>query len=443
MKIINPYSQIASIQPLRGNFHAHSTRSDGMCPPQQVIDDYAARGYDFLMLSDHDIYTTAQELAALDNKGMVLIPGNEVSRNGPHLLHIGEGGFVEPVGQRQTVISEIVQRGGLAIVNHPNWQNEFNHCSIERMREWVGYSGMEIFNGVIQRLAGSAYATGKWDMLLTDGRRIWGLANDDSHHPGRDVALGWNMVYARERTPQAVLEAVRAGRFYASTGVEISKIEVNDNKIRLETKNAQRISALAQNGARFAFADDSKIEVEVSPSARYVRFECWGAGETFAWTQPFFVEVEAAEARSKNFLRHWYLSDLVPGGAMRDTRCVSPREAGLRWTEVEAGGPRLPEGLVDTRSQSGGRAGVVYCWTKLESRAEGPAQLYLGYDGPVRVWVNGQQVFDGPGTNPATPDKVALNVEVRKGSNELLVALGTNQGKAWGIFARVEFQENA
>ena len=32
------------------------------------------------------------------------------------------------------------------------------------------------------------------------------------------------------------------------------------------------------------------LEVEVPADAGYVRFECWGAGETFAWTQPFFIK---------------------------------------------------------------------------------------------------------------------------------------------------------
>jgi len=39
----------------RGNLHTHTTRSDGSRPPEQVIADYEARGYDFLVISDHDV----------------------------------------------------------------------------------------------------------------------------------------------------------------------------------------------------------------------------------------------------------------------------------------------------------------------------------------------------------------------------------------------------
>ncbi len=47
-----------------------------------MIDDYAARGYDFLMISDHDIHTSPEDYAALDARGLVLIPGNEITRRG-------------------------------------------------------------------------------------------------------------------------------------------------------------------------------------------------------------------------------------------------------------------------------------------------------------------------------------------------------------------------
>jgi predicted metal-dependent phosphoesterase TrpH len=37
----------------RGNLHAHSDRSDGAASPVQVIDEYRAAGYDFVLLTDH------------------------------------------------------------------------------------------------------------------------------------------------------------------------------------------------------------------------------------------------------------------------------------------------------------------------------------------------------------------------------------------------------
>lgn len=272
---------------LRGNLHAHSTRSDGSNAPQKVLDIYAGLGYDFLAMSDHDTYAGAAEYAELDAKGLILIPGNEVTAGGPHMLHIGGAGFVPP-GERQTVLDVIAATSGFAVVNHPSWQEHFNHCPIEMLREWRGYAGMEIFNGVIGRLEGSAYALDKWDMLLSDGRHVLGFANDDSHADG-DYGNGWIMAYARERSAAAVVEAIKSGRFYASTGVVIEEIGVDGDRIRVAAANAQRVVAVADNGRRVAVADGPSIEITAPAGCRYVRFECWGVGEAFAWTQPFYM----------------------------------------------------------------------------------------------------------------------------------------------------------
>ena len=64
---------------------------------------------------------------------------------------------------------------------------------------------------------------------------------------------------------------------------------MSGNRIAIETENADRIVALREIGKRIKVADAKSIEVEVPESAKYVRFECWGRGESFAWTQPFWV----------------------------------------------------------------------------------------------------------------------------------------------------------
>jgi hypothetical protein len=126
-------------------------------------------------------------------------------------------------------------------------------------------------------------------MLLSQGRRVWGYAHDDSHLPVDDVELGWNVVYAKTKTLPDIIDALRHGRFYASTGVVISNIRVEGTTVRIETENAERIVALQEVGNRFAQTNSNAIEVEIPSEARYVRFECWGKGERFAWTQPLFV----------------------------------------------------------------------------------------------------------------------------------------------------------
>jgi len=289
MIIDHPYGELSGGGWLRGNLHTHSTRSDGAHERQEVIDRYAAAGYDFLMMSDHDVYTSDEDCASLDQKGLVLLAGNEVTANGVHILHVHADREVPPHESRQQVLDEINAGRGFPIVAHPNWYFEFNHCPHERLSAWQDYAGLEIFNGVIGGLDGSPYATNHWDRLLNHGRRVWGYAHDDFHNAELgDLGLGWNVVYAADRSVEAIVAALREGRFYASTGVVITAIDVDSSRIRVETENADRIVAVQNTARRFAVIDSPSAEIEVPDDATYVRFECWGRGEQRAWTQPFW-----------------------------------------------------------------------------------------------------------------------------------------------------------
>ena len=61
----------------------------------------------------------------------------------------------------------------------------------------------------------------------------------------------------------------------------------------------------------------------------------------------------------------------------------------------------------------------------------------LGYDGPVKLWLDGVLKFHDPeGTNPATPDKALVAFDAAPGKHEALVALSYNHGQAWGLALR-------
>lgn len=289
MPIENPYAGTeAAGEWLRGNLHAHTTRSDGAADPQSVLDHYANAGYDFLALTDHDILTGPEEYADLEDRGLVLLPGNEISANGPHLLHVGCEERVEPDADRSDVV-DAASASGLLVANHPNWGDDFAHCPQSALERWEGYDGIEIYNGVIRSHPGSPLATDRWDQLLSDGRRIRGYATDDSHRPA-NVATAWTVVHVTERTPGAVLEALRRGRCYASTGVEITGVHAVDDAATVRTADADRIVAVRDGGQRFAAADGRSLSVPLPGDATYVRFECYGSGEAVAWTQPLFLD---------------------------------------------------------------------------------------------------------------------------------------------------------
>jgi hypothetical protein len=286
-----PYAEDGSW--FRGNLHAHSTNSDGVRTPEHVIEDYAARGYDFLAVSDHDTFTDPSEYQS--ESTLTLVPAVEVSANGPHTLHVGATEAVSPQENRQAVLDAIHEDGGIAVPAHPNWQETFAHWPHDELERVEGYAGIEIYNGLIEHHPGEATATDRWDRLLSTGRRAWGFANDDSHRPW-EVARGWNVVRASEPTLEAILNALVSGSFYASTGVTVRGIDVSGDRLAVETDDADRIRLVSDYGvvqqtvagptATFRVPDHLVHRDEHS----YVRVECLGRGGAMAWLQPMFLE---------------------------------------------------------------------------------------------------------------------------------------------------------
>ena len=89
--LVHPYIDLTPGrgQWLAGTLHAHGPRTGGRRASQVILDGYAKRGYAFVMIAEHDEYTTLADYAALNGHGMVLIPGSELTTAGPHLMHVG------------------------------------------------------------------------------------------------------------------------------------------------------------------------------------------------------------------------------------------------------------------------------------------------------------------------------------------------------------------
>ena len=85
-----------------GDFHTHSTLSDGRLTPTELVDLAASRGVRTMALSDHDTLAGYEEAraAASRHPGFLLVPAVEISCDLPgtelHML----GLFVEPEHER-------------------------------------------------------------------------------------------------------------------------------------------------------------------------------------------------------------------------------------------------------------------------------------------------------------------------------------------------------
>jgi len=284
----NPYEDRCG-QWYKGNLHAHTSPASacGKVPLARALDLYVQSGYDFLAVSDH------MKLSRPQDSRLTLIPG--VEWNSPLGEHVGVYSLNTDILDSAVGIADHVQllaflggKDALAVLNHPNWELQ-SHYRREKLQERQGYDGIEIYNHVIERCQGYAISTDKWDFLLAQDRRVLGFANDDSHAEC-DIGNAWISVRAHERTPAAILEAVRRGNFYCSCGVELTDIRREGDAITVESRGGQEIQAIGEGGIMMQRVRQESLTFDIKAARRYVRFAVYGTGSSMAWTQPFFKE---------------------------------------------------------------------------------------------------------------------------------------------------------
>jgi hypothetical protein len=200
---------------------------------------------------------------------------------------VGCRGRIEPDPDRQKVVDAIRAAGGVPVLSHPSWGEDFYHYPFEGLARLTGYAGVEIYNCCIHELPGSALATDKWDRLLALGREVWGFAHDDTHKLEK-AGRGWNMVLARERSAEAVLDALAAGSFYASSGATIARIAVDGHRLVVGAPDAEGLAVIGELGKRLAWVEGQELVFDAaSCQSLFFRVECYGRAGRMAWTQSF------------------------------------------------------------------------------------------------------------------------------------------------------------
>ena len=97
-------------------------------------------------------------------------------------------------------------------------------------------------------------------------------------------------------TADEITAALKAGCFYGSTGVTISRVAAEGTTVHLETEDAQRIRFISNDGVIQSTVDSAQASYTLPEShddatkLGYIRAECYGAGGRMAWIQPFFIE---------------------------------------------------------------------------------------------------------------------------------------------------------
>lgn len=324
----------------KGNTHTHTVLcGHADSTPEAVTKWYHDRGYNFLVLSEHNIFIDPADVKMPDNKrdDFILIPGEEITGGGhAHTTALNTVGLVDPAKEKREgaskteVIQEhvdgAIEQHGHAILNHPN----FHYMNkAEDIRPVKGLHMFELFNGhpAVNNFGNDENISveSMWDQLLSDGMLIYGVSSDDAHNflklgpeisnPGR----GWVMVRADALTPDAIAEAMYHGDFYATSGVMLSQLDSGQGGISVtvdeEATNRELESTFVSGhkvdegeaGYVIEFIGDGgevlkevkgvTASTEVSSASSYTRAKITftrksadGFENFYCWTQPVFTD---------------------------------------------------------------------------------------------------------------------------------------------------------
>lgn len=154
-----------------------------------------------------------------------------------------------------------------------------------------------------------------------------------------------------------------------------------------------------------------------------------GAGRSLPGFGPLPIRVAKPRAITP-FINQVRVSKILPGADVRKLGCPE----GLKLQPRQ-----FPAVFCDRHLElaSAGEALVYYAFD-FRCAAAMKLSLLLGYDGPVKVWLDRKAIFCDPkGTNPARPEDATVPFAAKAGNHEILVALAS-QGAAWGVFLRLE-----
>ncbi len=246
---------------VKGMLHCHTTSSDGFLSPEEVADFYRSRGYGLLAVTDHSNVTKSHIKSREGTflTGIELSKGESLLKEPYHIVGLGvDLSELRNLGGPQETIDAFNSAGGLAFIAHPSWSSLVH----EDLACLKGYAGIELYNTGCDVEVAKGYSVAQWDSLLSSGVRCWGFAVDDTHRytvPPIDADGGWVVLKAGE--PAEMLESLKNGQFYSSTGPEIKAVKISSSAVQLLSSPVFRVNIVSHDGRGLCFDADNLREL--------------------------------------------------------------------------------------------------------------------------------------------------------------------------------------
>lgn len=287
---------------MRGDLHCHTLHSDGDSWPAEMLAHAVERGLDFLGVTDHNQVGHHADYARATGTWLpTVLPGIEVTTYGGHWNAWGTDTwweFREPTTEATSAAMHAASAAGaLVSVNHPKpfgpaWEYP----------DAAGYHAIEVWNAAWERLNHVSLAF--WEAQLRAGRRIVAVGGSDTHklrevdpdnRHGRMLGLPTTWAQASDATPEAVLDALRAGRAFISRDVEGPQLYLQRDeggfRVRAVGARGAVLALVSADGvvATAAITREDWCDTFVRAARGYVRAQVMDEhGQLLALANPIF-----------------------------------------------------------------------------------------------------------------------------------------------------------
>ena len=210
---------------IRGELHCHSTASDGLYEPAELVERAAALGLEFLSITDHN---TMAALPALADAPLPIIPGCEVTTFYGHFCVYGLDEappwhrHERPLSPAQ--IQAAVPRGGTFCLAHPFVLGNPICCGC-RLEAAPDMAAVDLLDGWSRGHAepvADRHALLLYDQLRRAGHTPGLVCGRDWHGPAQEAAHAGRafpaMMVRAPAEPGAILTAIARGDAYLTTG---------------------------------------------------------------------------------------------------------------------------------------------------------------------------------------------------------------------------------
>ena len=197
---------------MKGDLHVHTTFShDGEQIPAQVIAASMTAGYDFVAFTEHN--TTAHLKKDHSTDKMLVIAGYEHTTPVAHMNIYGiraipKKADINTKEEMEEYLAPLREQGAIIQLNHPNSSNYYSRFGYD-----IDFDFLEILNGSFSK--DDHKTLNDYQTLLCEGRRLIATGGTDVHR-NYTVRAVYNNVLVRERSEEAVLEGLLAGRNFVT-----------------------------------------------------------------------------------------------------------------------------------------------------------------------------------------------------------------------------------